>query len=131
MARVEQLLLVITVMLGTLAAINAIFITSATVIDTRRASAVARTLGATPAQTGGAISVAQLIPALVGAVVGVPLGVLLVFAVGGSSTSAGPPGWLLLAVVPAAGVAIAAATAAPAYSSARRSVADALRGSAD
>ena len=47
-ARVDQVLLIPTVMLATLAAVNAIFITWATALDARHSSALARALGATP-----------------------------------------------------------------------------------
>jgi len=47
--RLDQVLLIITITLVTLAAVNAIVITWATALDARHASAVARALGATPA----------------------------------------------------------------------------------
>jgi len=47
--REDQVLLIAIVMLAALAAVNAIFITRATVRDSRHTSAVARALGATPA----------------------------------------------------------------------------------
>jgi hypothetical protein len=46
--RMDQVLLVITITLVALAAVNAIFITWATALDARHASALARALGATP-----------------------------------------------------------------------------------
>ena len=48
--RQNQVLLVITVTLVALAAVNAIFITWATALDTKHSSALARALGATPQQ---------------------------------------------------------------------------------
>jgi hypothetical protein len=53
---VSQVLLVITVVLVLLAAVNAIFVTWATVADARRPLAVARSLGATPEQVSAGIS---------------------------------------------------------------------------
>lgn len=48
--RVSEVLLVVTVVMVILAATNAIFTTWATVLDARRFSAIARSLGATPQQ---------------------------------------------------------------------------------
>ena len=69
------MLTVITIMLVVLAALNAIFTTWATVIDARRASALMRALGARVTQVGSGLVVAQVLAALPGAIVGVPLGV--------------------------------------------------------
>ena len=46
----SQVLLVVTIMLITLAAVNAVFITRSTVQDSRQHSAVTRALGASPQQ---------------------------------------------------------------------------------
>ncbi len=73
-AREDQVLLVVTVMLVALAAMNVVFITRATVQDSRHTSAVTRALGATPDQLAVALSAAQVLPALVGAILGVPGG---------------------------------------------------------
>ena len=72
---------VLSVALLTLAAVNATFIAIATVLDARRASALARALGATPRQVSLGTSAAQLLPALPGAVLGVPAGIGLYTAV--------------------------------------------------
>jgi putative ABC transport system permease protein len=61
-------------MLVTLAALNAIFTTWATVLDARRASALMRAHGARVRQVGGVLAGAQVLAALLGAVIGVPLG---------------------------------------------------------
>ncbi len=53
--RMTQVMLVITVMLVVVAAINAILITWAAVLDSRHASALARALGATPRQVAAAL----------------------------------------------------------------------------
>ena len=50
--RLNQVLLVFTVTLVALAAMNAIFVTWATVLDARHSSALARALGATPCKSG-------------------------------------------------------------------------------
>jgi hypothetical protein len=61
------------VMLVNLAALNAIF-TWATVLDARRASALMRAHGARVRQVSSGLAVAQVLAALPGAVIGVPLG---------------------------------------------------------
>ena len=65
-ARVSQVLLVITIVMGILAAANAIVTTWATVLDTRRFSAIVRSLGATPGQALAGLYAAQLLPTLGG-----------------------------------------------------------------
>jgi ABC-type lipoprotein release transport system permease subunit len=61
--------------LGALAVLNAIATAWATVLDARHSSAVARALGAPPQQVSVAISLAQVLPALPGALTGIPLGI--------------------------------------------------------
>ena len=61
--RLNQVLLVITITLVALAAVNTVFITWATALDGRHASALARALGATPQQVSAALSAAQVLPA--------------------------------------------------------------------
>ena len=124
--RLDQVLLAITVTLVALAAVNAIFITWATALDARRSSALTRALGATPQQVSAGLSAAQVLPALAGALLGIPGGIGLITAVDPDATTM-PPLWQLLAVVPATVLAIAALTAVPARISARRPVADVLR----
>ena len=68
------------VILLCLAAVNAIFITWATVLDNRHSSALARALGATPGEVSAALAAAQVLPALVGAVLGVFPGGFALFA---------------------------------------------------
>ncbi len=72
---VSQVMLVLTVALVILAAVNAVFIAWATVVDTRYPATLARALGATPYQLRAGLSASQLLPALPGAVIGVPAGV--------------------------------------------------------
>ena len=59
------------VVLVSLAAINAIFITWTTVLDNRHSSALACALGATPGEVSSALAVAQVLPASAGAILGV------------------------------------------------------------
>ena len=124
--RLNQVLLVITITLVTLAAVNAIFITWATALDAKRSSALARALGATPQQVSAGLSAAQVLPALAGAVLGIPGGLALIAAVDPDSTTM-PPLWQLLAVVPGTILVVAGLTAIPARLSARRPVAEILR----
>jgi putative ABC transport system permease protein len=82
--RMTQVMLVITVMLIVLAAVNTILITWATVLDARHASALARALGATPQQVTAALGAVQFLSVLPGSLLGVPLGMGLLKAVTGS-----------------------------------------------
>jgi putative ABC transport system permease protein len=124
--RLDQVLLLITITLVTLAAVNAIFITWSTALDARHSSALARALGATPQQVSAGLSAAQVLPALVGAALGIPGGIALFAAVSDTDTIA-PPLWQLLAVVPGTVLVIAVLTAIPARLGARRPAADILR----
>jgi putative ABC transport system permease protein len=125
--RFNQVMLVLTVSLVALAAVNAIVVTWATALDARHSSALARTLGATPQQVGTGLSAAQVLPALVGAGLGIPGGLALFAALGGGGDgTTGPPLWQLLAVIPVTVLVIAALTAVPARMSARRPVAEIL-----
>jgi ABC-type lipoprotein release transport system permease subunit len=124
--RLNQALLVITITLVALAAVNAIFITWATALDARHSSALARALGATPQQIGAGLSAAQALPALAGAILGIPGGIGLITAVDPDSTTI-PPLWQLLVVVPGTVLVVAALTALPARIGARRPTAEILQ----
>ena len=124
--RFDQVLLVITITLVALAAVNAIFITWATALDARHSSALARALGATPQQVSAGLSAAQVLPALTGALLGIPGGIGLITAVDPDGTTL-PPLWQLLAVVPGTVLVVAALTAIPARIGARRPAAEVLR----
>jgi putative ABC transport system permease protein len=126
--RANQVLLVITVTLVALAAVNAIFVTWATALDAKHASALARALGATPQQVSTGLSVAQVLPALVGAALGIAGGIGLFAASGGGGDGVtGPPLWQLLAVVPVTMLVVAALTTIPARLGARRPAAQVLQ----
>ena len=122
--RLNQVLLVITITLLALAAVNTIFITWATALDTRHASALARALGATPQQVSAGLSAAQVLPALAGAILGIAGGIALIGAVDPDPVFA--PLWQLLAVVPGTVLVVAGLTAIPARLGARRPVAEIL-----
>jgi ABC-type lipoprotein release transport system permease subunit len=124
--RLNQVLLVITVMLVALAAVNAVFVTWATALDARHSSALTRALGATPHEVSAGLSAAQVLPAIAGAVLGIPGGLGLWNALS-TDEAASPPLWQLLAVVPATVLLVAALTAIPARLAARRPTAEILR----
>ncbi|MEO3784203.1 FtsX-like permease family protein [Actinocorallia sp. B10E7] len=132
-ATLRHVLLLWTVILLALAAVNAIVITWATVLDNRRSSALARALGATPGQVSAALAAAQVLPALAGAIVGVlPGGFALFHAInaitgGDSGRATLPPLWQLLTLVPATVLVVAALTAVPARLGGRRPVAETLQ----
>jgi putative ABC transport system permease protein len=125
--RFNQVMLVLTVSLVALAAVNAIFVTWAAALDARHSSALARALGATPQQVSTGLSAAQVLPALVGAVLGIPGGLALFAALGGGGDGVSTPLWQLLAVVPVTVLLVAGLTAIPARISARRPVAEILQ----
>jgi ABC-type lipoprotein release transport system permease subunit len=126
--RANQVLLVITVTLVALAAVNAVFVTWATALDARHASALARALGATPQQVSTGLSAAQVLPALAGAVLGIAGGLALFNGISGETDGVtGPPLWQLLAVVPVTVLVVAALTTIPARLGARRPTAEILQ----
>jgi ABC-type lipoprotein release transport system permease subunit len=124
--RLSQVLLLITIMLVAQAAVNAIIVTWATVLDAKHSSALARALGATPQQVSAGLLAAQLLPALAGAIVGIPGGIGLFAAVTPETTTI-PPLWWMLAALLGTPLAIAGLTAIPARISARRPVAEILQ----
>lgn len=123
----NHVLLVLSVVLVALAAVSTTFTAWATVIDTRVATALTRALGATPRQVSAGLTTAQLVPGLVAACVGIPLGLVLYEAAGGDLGTAQPPAWWLVAVIPATLVTVAVLTAIPAAVGASRPVAETLR----
>jgi putative ABC transport system permease protein len=126
--REDQVLLIVTILLGALAAVNAIFITQATVQDTRQPIAVTRALGATPQQVTAGLSGAQILPALAGALLGLPGGYLLFSVASQGGTASQPPAWWLLVAVLDTVLVVAALTAIPARAGAQRPVAAILEG---
>ncbi len=127
--RDEQMLVVLTVALVALAALNAIVTAWATVLETRRTSALTRALGASQRQVTSGLVAAQLLPALTGAVLGIPLGIGL-FALangGGARVTIIPPAWWLAAAVLGTMLVLAALTAVPARIGAQRPIAPVLR----
>ena len=126
--RDEQMLVVLTVALVALAVLNAIITAWATVLDTVGAAALARALGATRSQLTSAIAVAQMLPAIPGAILGVPLGLGLFAAAnsgGAAATTVPPAGWLVSAVL-ATLIVVTGLTTIPAWVGACRPVTDVL-----
>jgi energy-coupling factor transporter ATP-binding protein EcfA2 len=115
-----------TIALVLLALVNAVLVTWATVQDTRHASAIERALGASPAEVGWALVVAQLVPALPGALLGVPVGLVLYDAVGRHSSKI-PSAPALLGVLIVTLLVVAMLTSIPARIGARKSVAEILQ----
>jgi putative ABC transport system permease protein len=125
--RDEQMLTILTVVLVALAVLNAICAAWATVLDTRHASALARALGATPRQVSAGIAAAQVLPAVPGALLGIPLGIGLFDAAAHGVGMVVPPGSWLAAAVIGTLVAIAVLAAIPARVGARRPVSPILQ----
>ena len=127
-ARLSQVLTVLSVALVTLAAVNAILITWATVLDARHNSALARALGATPQQVGAGLSAAQVLPALAGALLGIPGGIGLYSVVNKDGNPVTlPPLWWLVATVLGTAAAVAAITVVPAWLGSRRPASEILQ----
>ncbi len=126
-SRDEQMLTVLTVVLVTLAVLNVVVAAWATALDARHSAALARALGATPQQVTAAVSAAQVLPALPGALLGVPLGIGFFAAASGSGTVTVPPVPWLLATVLGTLVAVAGLAAIPARIRARRPAAAILQ----
>ena len=125
--RLDQVTTVLSVMLIILAALNAVFIAWATILDTRHASALARALGATPGQITAGISLAQLFPALTGALLGIPGGIGIYDAVKNAGSPVIPAaGWVAVMVLGTV-LAVAILTAIPARIGARQPVAEVLQ----
>lgn len=127
----EHVILGFTGVLVVLSVINVVFITWTTALDSRRTLAVARALGASPRQVTAGLAAAQLVPAVAGSVLGVPLGFGL-FAIANHHRSGltSPSVWLLGGAVVGALVVLAVFTAIPARINARRPVAGVLQAEA-
>jgi len=73
------------------------------------------------------MTASQLLPALIGACLGIPAGLALYDAGGGDLSRGAPPVLWLVAVIPATLIVVAALTAIPARLGATRSPAEVLR----
>jgi putative ABC transport system permease protein len=125
--RDNQTIMALTIVLVTLAAVNAITTAWATAMDARHPSAVTRVLGVTPRQLAAGLGVAQVLPALPGALVAIPAGIgLYRVANSGGALTVPPAAWLAAATIGAL-VAVALLAAIPARAGARRPPAVILR----
>ena len=124
--RLDELMAIITVMLAILAVVNTIFIAWATAADARFSSALERALGATARQVTTGLSMAQLLPALPAAAVGVPLGFEVYNLISAEPLTI-PPLWQLITVFAGSLVAVTLLTAIPARLGARRAPAQILQ----
>src|SRR5579859_749940 len=97
--RDTQMLAVITVMLVTLAGLNVVFTAWATVLDARRPAALMRALGGHSRQVSTGLVAAQMLSAVPGTILGVPLGLLLFTAVDRHHTAQPPALWIAAAVL--------------------------------
>jgi putative ABC transport system permease protein len=125
--RVGQVMNVLTVVLVILMAVNVIVAGWATALDARQPTALARALGATPRQVSSGLCAAQMLPALPGALIGIPLGIALFTVANGAGIVSVPPTTWLLAVVLGTLVVVATLAALPARISARQPVAPILQ----
>jgi ABC-type lipoprotein release transport system permease subunit len=124
---VSDVLVVVTVALVILAAVNAVFMAWATVLETRHSCAVARAFGATPEQVTVGLSAAQVLPATIGALAGVPAGIGFYHLAKHGGTLVSPSVVSLIATLAATLIAIAALTAIPARLGGRRPVIEVLQ----
>jgi putative ABC transport system permease protein len=118
--RFNELTAIITVMLIILAAVNTTFIAWATAADGRFSSALERALGATAGQVTAALSMAALLPALPGTIIGIPLGIEVYHLLASGTPLTVPPAWQLAGVFLATLLAVTVLTAIPSRLSARR-----------
>lgn len=128
--QVNRVVIVLTCALLALAAVNAVLIAWATSLDSRRPTALARALGATPGQVAAGLSAAQLLPALPAGALAIPLGLAVYVgarAAGGASGGGAIPYAWLPAVIPGTLLAVALLTAVPIRVAGRRPVAEILR----
>ncbi len=128
--RVTQATTIVSVTLVVLAAVNAVFIAWTTAVETRHPAALARALGATPAQITAGLSAAQLLPALAGALLGIPGGIGIYDAAKNGGTTTIPSALWLAVMVAGTLLAIAVLTAVAAHIGARRPVTEALQAEA-
>jgi predicted lysophospholipase L1 biosynthesis ABC-type transport system permease subunit len=128
--RVSQVMAVLTVVLVALAAVNVVIAGWATAVDARQPSAVTRALGGTRGQVSVGLSLAQVLPAVPGAVLGMPVGVLLFAVANGTGQVLVPPASWLTALFFGTLAAVAALTFVPSLMTARSAVAPLLQAEA-
>jgi len=128
--RVAQATTIISVALVVQAAVNAVLIAWTTALDARHSAALARALGATPAQITTGLSVAQLLPALAGALLGIAGGIGIYEAAKNGGTTTIPSALWLAVMVVVTVLVVAVLTAIPARIVAHRPAAEVLQAEA-
>ena len=96
----------------------------------KRITLLARSLGATPRQVTVGLSLAQVLPALPGALLGIPLGIALFAVANSGGLLVVPPAWRLAAAVLVTVAATAVLAAVPASLGGRRPIAPVLQSEA-
>jgi putative ABC transport system permease protein len=124
--RVTQATTIISVLLVALATVNAFFIAWTTALETRYPAALARALGATPGQVTTGLTAAFLVPALAGALLGIPCGIVIIDLAKHGGTATLPAAAPLAVMVAVTLSVIGVLTAIPTRITARRPVADVL-----
>ena len=125
--QVMRVTTIISVMLIALAAVNAIFIAWTTVLDVRHSAALVRALGATSQQITTGLTTAQLLPALVGVLLGIPGGIAIYNNPNHTGPTMLPPAFWTVATIVLTLLTIAVLTAVPTRIGARRAVAEILQ----
>jgi putative ABC transport system permease protein len=125
--RDSQMLVVIAIVVFALAALNAVFTAWATVLDSRHSAALARALGASPQQVSAGVAWAQVLPAVPGALLGIPLGFGLFEVANHGGQLTLPPVWWLAAAVLGTLAVVALLASIPAWIGARHPVAGVLQ----
>ena len=125
--RATQATTIISVMLVALATVNAFFIAWTTALETRYPAALARALGATPGQVTTGLTAAFLVPALAGAMLGIPCGMVIIDLAKHGGTAALPAAASLAVMVIVTLAVVGVLTAIPTRIGARQPVADVLR----
>jgi putative ABC transport system permease protein len=109
-----------------LAVLNILVASWSAAVDAQRASAIARTLGATPGQVTAGLSVTQVLPAVPGAILGVAVGVGVIELLTVGDAKVVPPLPWLVTIALGTLATVAVLTAVPARAAARRSLAGVL-----
>jgi putative ABC transport system permease protein len=125
-AQLHTVTTALTLLLAVMAAVNLLFVTRASAVDTRRVLAVARAVGVTPTEAAAALGLGQLIPAVAGLALGGAAGIALFHALS-ASHPIGPPITQLVELTLATLGLTLALTAVPARLEARRPIAETLR----
>lgn len=129
-ARMDGVLSIVAVMLVVLAVANVVFIVRSTVQDTRHALAIACALGASPQQLTASLSISQLAPSLLGAILGIAGGYGMFSAANQGGPIVFPAAWTLLAALVITVTGVAGITAIPARLGGRLPVVEVLQSDA-